>query len=289
MRFPVVFIAGLEEGLFRTAGLDIRKALEEERRLAYGGIPGARAAFLAQAWRRATGQWTGVVAVPILLRARRAAGGPTSRRRSGRGAGDASISTRLGLRIAPVDQLGHDPDRGRAFRQGIGAGAPPPGRHSSVERPRGERTHSHPGRRRQPPGRPRAAPSGPSAGPAIIPGNASARRREVRMHAGATDHSEPKLTRTAEESRFRKDRPSGQDRHRQRANLEIIGDDGGRLRPRQIYRASRRADRNGRSTLQDPRGSLMAPPCSTRCVGGRSFVTSAAPGCRRDGLRSSRQ
>jgi len=56
LEFPVVFIAGLEEGLFpHSRALDDERQLEEERRLAYVGITRAkRRLFLSHAWRRAT-------------------------------------------------------------------------------------------------------------------------------------------------------------------------------------------------------------------------------------------
>jgi DNA helicase-2/ATP-dependent DNA helicase PcrA len=59
LEFPVVFIAGLEEGLFpHNRALDDEKELEEERRLAYVGITRAkRRLYLSHAWRRAT--WGG--------------------------------------------------------------------------------------------------------------------------------------------------------------------------------------------------------------------------------------
>jgi DNA helicase-2/ATP-dependent DNA helicase PcrA len=59
LEFPVVFIAGLEEGLFpHNRALDDEKELEEERRLAYVGITRAKKRlFLSHAWRRAT--WGG--------------------------------------------------------------------------------------------------------------------------------------------------------------------------------------------------------------------------------------
>ena len=69
LEFPVVFIAGLEEGLFpHSRALDDEKELEEERRLAYVGITRAkRRLYLSHAWRRATwgmGQASRPVAVP---------------------------------------------------------------------------------------------------------------------------------------------------------------------------------------------------------------------------------
>jgi DNA helicase-2/ATP-dependent DNA helicase PcrA len=56
LEFPVVFITGLEEGVFpHSRSLDDEKELEEERRLAYVGITRAkRRLFLSHAWRRAT-------------------------------------------------------------------------------------------------------------------------------------------------------------------------------------------------------------------------------------------
>lgn len=65
LEFPVVFIAGLEEGVFpHSRSLDDEKQLEEERRLAYVGITRAkRRLFLSHAVRRATwGQ--GTMSVP---------------------------------------------------------------------------------------------------------------------------------------------------------------------------------------------------------------------------------
>ena len=56
LEFPVVFIAGLEEGIFpHSRALDDEKELEEERRLAYVGMTRAkRRLYLSHAWRRAT-------------------------------------------------------------------------------------------------------------------------------------------------------------------------------------------------------------------------------------------
>ena len=56
LEFPVVFIAGLEEGVFpHSRALDDERELEEERRLAYVGITRAKSRlYLSHAWRRAT-------------------------------------------------------------------------------------------------------------------------------------------------------------------------------------------------------------------------------------------
>ena len=65
LEFPIVFIAGLEEGVFpHSRSLDDEKQLEEERRLAYVGITRAkRRLFVSHAARRAT--WgTGGLSVP---------------------------------------------------------------------------------------------------------------------------------------------------------------------------------------------------------------------------------
>ena len=65
LEFPVVFIAGMEEGVFpHSRSLDDEKQLEEERRLAYVGITRAkRRLFLSHAARRAT--WgSGGLSVP---------------------------------------------------------------------------------------------------------------------------------------------------------------------------------------------------------------------------------
>ena len=71
LEFAVVFIAGLEEGVFPHArALEDEKELEEERRLAYVGITRAkRRLFLSSAWRRAT--WgSGQASVPQPVPAR---------------------------------------------------------------------------------------------------------------------------------------------------------------------------------------------------------------------------
>ncbi|HEX9044779.1 MAG TPA: UvrD-helicase domain-containing protein [Candidatus Limnocylindrales bacterium] len=79
LEFPVVFIAGLEEGVFpHSRALDDERQLEEERRLAYVGITRAKQRlFLSHAWRRAT--W---------------------------GAGQASVPSRFLLEIPPELMVG---------------------------------------------------------------------------------------------------------------------------------------------------------------------------------------
>ena len=91
LEFPVVFIAGLEEGLFpHSRALDDEKELEEERRLAYVGITRAkRRLFLSHAWRRAT--W---------------------------GMGQASVPSRFLMEIPPALMEGPQLDGGRFEAEG---------------------------------------------------------------------------------------------------------------------------------------------------------------------------
>src|SRR5206468_2486636 len=87
LEFPVVFIAGLEEGVFpHSRALDDEKELEEERRLAYVGMTRAmRRLYLSHAWRRAT--W---------------------------GMGQASLPSRFLLEIPPDLMIGPDLSTGAA-------------------------------------------------------------------------------------------------------------------------------------------------------------------------------
>jgi DNA helicase-2/ATP-dependent DNA helicase PcrA len=137
LEFPVVFIAGLEEGLFpHSRALDDEKELEEERRLAYVGITRAkRRLFLSHAWRRAT--WgMGQISVPsrflLEIPAELMVGPDLSAAGRGPGAGDgldldldlafgARRTTRFGMPVRP-------PSGVPAYRQGSGRpGAPTPG------------------------------------------------------------------------------------------------------------------------------------------------------------------
>ena len=132
LEFPVVFIAGLEEGLFpHSRALDDEKELEEERRLAYVGITRAkRRLFLSHAWRRATwgmGQATVpsrfLLEIPAELMDGPQLGGTDDR--------DLDLDLVFGARRTsrfgtPV--RGGGPGSGAAFRQGSGRpGAPPAG------------------------------------------------------------------------------------------------------------------------------------------------------------------
>ena len=133
LEFPVVFIAGLEEGVFPHArALEDDRELEEERRLAYVGITRAkRRLFLSNAWRRAT--WgMGQVSVPsrfLLEIPQELMVGPQLRRDDRHAEDDAPMdldlafgarrTTRFGTPIKPT---------GGAWRQGSGRpGAPQPG------------------------------------------------------------------------------------------------------------------------------------------------------------------
>ena len=85
LEFPVVFIAGLEEGLFpHSRALDDEKELEEERRLAYVGITRAQAPAVPVARLAAGDVGDGPGDGPVAVPARdpgRADGRPAARRR----------------------------------------------------------------------------------------------------------------------------------------------------------------------------------------------------------------
>ena len=221
LEFPVVFIAGLEEGLFpHSRALDDEKELEEERRLAYVGITRAkRRLYLSHAWRRATwgmGQATVpsrfLLEIPAeLMVGPQLGGGATTATSTSTSCSARGATSRFGT---PVRGGGG----GAAFRQGSGRpGAPRRGEtfrpsrdlaakreafadgapSGSLARPR-PRLGRRPGRpaarrrrRRRPPGPPaRSSPASASSATAT----ASATR------AGATASSSPrKLTRSDEE------------------------------------------------------------------------------------------
>ena len=132
LEFPVVFIAGLEEGLFpHSRALDDEKELEEERRLAYVGITRAkRQLYLSHAWRRAT--WgMGQASVPsrfLLEIPAELMVGPQLDR-AGERDDDAPLDLDLVFGARRTSRFG-TPIRtgGGAWRQGSGRpGAPPAG------------------------------------------------------------------------------------------------------------------------------------------------------------------
>jgi DNA helicase-2/ATP-dependent DNA helicase PcrA len=136
LEFPVVFIAGLEEGLFpHSRALDDEKELEEERRLAYVGITRAKKRlYLSHAWRRAT--WgMGQASVPsrfLLEIPAELMVGPDLAGAGGTAGGgldldlDLAFGSRRTTRFGtPIRSGGNG---GAAYRQGSGRpGAPPPG------------------------------------------------------------------------------------------------------------------------------------------------------------------
>ena len=155
LEFPVVFIAGLEEGLFpHSRALDDEKELEEERRLAYVGITRAkRRLFLSHAWRRST--WgMGQASVPsrfLLEIPAELMVGPDLTRPAGRRVRRRPRPrSRPRVRVATDDAVRHaDPERQRRRRSGRGAAgrvARRPARRS------GPRATSPPSVRRSPPG-----------------------------------------------------------------------------------------------------------------------------------------
>src|SRR5206468_144299 len=131
LEFPVVFIAGLEEGVFpHSRALDDEKELEEERRLAYVGMTRAmRRLFLSHAWRRAT--WgMGQPSVPsrfLLEIPAELMVGPDLA--SGSAGLDVDMDLAFGVRgTTRFGRPLRGGGSGAAYRQGSGTpGAPPPG------------------------------------------------------------------------------------------------------------------------------------------------------------------
>jgi DNA helicase-2/ATP-dependent DNA helicase PcrA len=139
LEFPVVFIAGLEEGVFpHSRSLDDERQMEEERRLAYVGITRAkRRLYLSHAWRRAT--WgVGGASVPsrfLLEIPQELMVGPSLAVDEGHAEGPLDLDLVFGARRAT--RFG-TPIRagGGAFRQGSGRpGAPTGGPAGSGFRP----------------------------------------------------------------------------------------------------------------------------------------------------------
>jgi DNA helicase-2/ATP-dependent DNA helicase PcrA len=143
LEFPIVFIAGLEEGLFPTSraieaesGFNPNPAgMEEERRLAYVGMTRAKERlYLSHAWQRATrrgpGGWMAepsrfLMEIPAELMT-----GPRLARAAGETAADADSTDDLGMVFGRRATRFGTPirtDRG-AFREGSGRpGGPRPG------------------------------------------------------------------------------------------------------------------------------------------------------------------
>jgi len=207
LEFPVVFIAGLEEGLFpHSRALDDEKELEEERRLAYVGITRAkRRLYLSHAWRRAT--WgMGQASVPsrflleippdLMVGPDLAGGGP-----GGPNGLDLDLDLAFGSRRTTRFGM---PVRGGgpAYRQGSGRpGAPSPGEPFRPSRDLAARRDAFAG------GAPSGtlAPEGPARPPAsarpVIPGERQFRDGDRVRHARWGDGIvvSSKLTRSDEE------------------------------------------------------------------------------------------
>jgi DNA helicase-2/ATP-dependent DNA helicase PcrA len=144
LEFPVVFIAGLEEGLFPTGraieaetGFNPNPgAMEEERRLAYVGMTRARQRlFLSHAWQRATrrgmsGSWMAEPSRFLLEIPAELMSGPKLARVAGETADDASDELDLDLVFGRRATRFGTPIKtgGGAFREGSGRpGGPRPG------------------------------------------------------------------------------------------------------------------------------------------------------------------
>ena len=215
LEFPVVFIAGLEEGVFpHSRALDDEQELEEERRLAYVGMTRAmRRLYLSHAWRRAT--WgMGQASVPsrfLLEIPPELMVGPDLR---AGGAADADFDVDLDLAFGPrgTARFGRpirDRGPGPAYRQGSGTpGAPRPGQPFQPSRDLGARREAFASGARsgalvpQPPDGP-AATAAPAARPPrpVIPGERQYRDGDRVHHARWGDGIVvmSKLTRSDEE------------------------------------------------------------------------------------------
>jgi DNA helicase-2/ATP-dependent DNA helicase PcrA len=135
LEFPVVFIGGLEEGVFpHSRALDDEKELEEERRLAYVGMTRAmRRLYLSHAWRRAT--WgMGQASVPsrflLEIPAELMVGPDLAAGVGAAGGGGLDVDLDLAFGARGTTRFGRplrDP-AGAAYRQASGRpGAPDPG------------------------------------------------------------------------------------------------------------------------------------------------------------------
>jgi DNA helicase-2/ATP-dependent DNA helicase PcrA len=131
LEFPVVFIAGLEEGVFPHArSLDDERQLAEERRLAYVGMTRAKdRLFLSHAWRRST--WgPGMPAAPSRFLLEIPEGLVEGPRLGAPGAGADDLRGEADMLWGArrTSRIGGARPAGGAFRQGSGRpGAPRPG------------------------------------------------------------------------------------------------------------------------------------------------------------------
>ena len=241
LEFPVVFIAGLEEGLFpHSRALDDEKELEEERRLAYVGITRAkRRLFLSHAWRRAT--WgMGQTSVPsrfLLEIPAELMVGPAARAaRRGRGldldldlAFGARRTTRFGMPVRPssgarrTGRGAAGPARPRPARR---SGPPATSPRSAMRSRPGPARGCSPRSRRAPP-RPPASPGTVPARPAVVPGERRYRDGDRVRHARWGDGIVvmSKLTRSDEEITVAFKDPSVGRKTvlASLANLEVVG------------------------------------------------------------------
>ena len=161
LEFPVVFIAGLEEGLFpHSRALDDEKELEEERRLAYVGITRAkRRLFLSHAWRRAT--WgMGQASVPSRFLLEIPAELMVGPQLGGADERDLDLDLVFGARR--TSRFGTPIRGGGGWRTGRGAASPA---HRRPARPSGRGATWPPGARPSPTGPRRGrSPAGPVPG-----------------------------------------------------------------------------------------------------------------------------
>jgi DNA helicase-2/ATP-dependent DNA helicase PcrA len=236
LEFPVVFIAGLEEGLFpHSRALDDERQLEEERRLAYVGITRAkRRLYLSHAWRRAT--WgMGQASVPSRFLLEIPAELMVGPRLGGWDEGERDLDLDLVFGRNRTNRL-NTPVRGGggpAFRQGSG----PPGAPAAGEpfRPSRDLAARREGVTDASNGRSawsRPAVPGPSATPAVprrpvVPGERQYRDGDRVRHARWGDGIvvTSKLTRSDEEITVAFKDPSvgRKTMLASLANLEIIG------------------------------------------------------------------
>jgi len=213
LEFPVVFIAGLEEGVFpHSRALDDEKELEEERRLAYVGMTRAmRRLYLSHAWRRAT--WgMGQASLPsrflLEIPADLMIGPDLS---TGAAGLDVDLDLAFGARGTtrfgrPLGGAGRSSAQGPAYREGSGVpGSPVPGEAFRPSRDLAARREAfEAGARSGSFGRPAvaAAASGPVRPPrSIVPGERQYRDGDRVRHARWGDGIvvTSKLTRSDEE------------------------------------------------------------------------------------------